>query len=502
VVARLHHNEISDFMLQDRDGGGIYMGGDGGFLRIDHNIIHGGKGYIVSGIYPDWAKNYIFDHNVLYNVWATIQITHSFKHEGINNLVIYNNTTVCTNNDGFTHGPFNFVCSGGKEGVILKNNIGWVYEPPEANNYRFWSDQNTFDDIQKSHSLTGVNPQLVNYPFNFQLQPSSPAIDAGEPMDTVILEGVKIPPFNDPVNGTMDIGAYEFGLPAFNVGSSLDTIDGSFIEIHAAGETGKESLILMIKDNPVAVFDSIGGSIPDDEFQVFTYQASSKIHPEMVKTWFANYNEVNNQIRIDKIIIDGVDYQTEDMISSCTSENTEFLSCNGYIHYKIKPLYTITIVAENGTVTMDPPGGAYNEGTQVTLTAVPDEGYEFASWSGDASGVTSPKVINVKNDRTIHANFQLSTSVNAEELSDGSVRLYPNPFNGNELHINLDNRWDKNVTISIVDMHGRLIDIMESSVSNGHIVLKSHVMSSMKKGVYSVRVKDKNNICNSMLIIK
>ncbi len=502
IVARLHHNEISDFMLQDRDGGGIYIGGDGGFLRIDHNIIHDGKGYIVSGIYPDWAINYIYDHNILYNVWATFQITHSHKKEGINNLVIYNNTAVCTNNDNFTHGPFNFVCSGPKEGVIIKNNIGWVYEPPKANNYKFWSDENTFDEIVRSHNLFDVDPGLVNYPQNFQLQSSSPAIDAGEPMDTVVLAGVKIPPFNDPVNGVMDIGAYEYGIPPFSAGSSLDTVSGSFIEIFAAGETGLESMTLMIKDNPVFIFDSIGGNLQDGDFQLLTYQARKKINPEMVKTWFANYNEVNSQIRIDKIIIDGVEYQTEDMISSCTSENTEILACDGYFHYKEKPLYTITIVADGGTVTMEPPGGAYNEGTRVTLTAVPDEGYEFVSWSGDASGVTSPKIINVKNDRTIHANFQVSTFVNSGKSNSESITVFPNPFNGSELNIKLNDSWDENVVLSIVDMHGRVIDTISLSVYSGHIVWHSGSWNKLNKGVFLIRIRDKNKVANSMLIVK
>ena len=502
IIARVHHNEISDFMIQDRDGGGIYMGGDGGFLRIDHNIIHGGKGYIVSGIYPDWGKNYIYDHNVLYNVWATFQITHSFKNEGINNLIIYNNTTVCTNNDKFSNGPFNFVCSGEKEGVILKNNIGWVYKPPQASNYKVWNDDATFDDIVKSHNLFDVDPQLDNYPINFHLQSSSPAIDAGEPMDTVILDGVKIPPFNDPVNGPMDIGAYEYGLQPFYTGSSLDTASGSFIEIFAAGETGLEAITLMINDNPVAIFDSIGGNMQNDDFQVLTHQAHGKIYPGMVKTWFANYKDTNGQIRIDKIKIDGVEYQTEDMVCSCTSENTEFLTCSGYFHYREKPLYTVTIIAENGTVTMDPPGGAYNEGTQVTLTAIPDEGYEFVSWTGDASGVTSPKVINVKNDRTITVNFQVSTAVSHKELSSGHVIIYPNPFNGNELNIKLHESWGDNVVVTIVDMQGRLIDQMETSVTNAHVLWVSHSLNTLKKGVYYLKIDDENRTHNSILMVK
>ncbi|MEP0842459.1 MAG: hypothetical protein HRF43_07075 [Phycisphaerae bacterium] len=45
----------------------------------------------------------------------------------------------------------------------------------------------------------------------------------------------------------------------------------------------------------------------------------------------------------------------------------------------------VAIVGE-GQVSMDPPGGTYNQGTMVTLTAVPATGWRFDSWSGSASG--------------------------------------------------------------------------------------------------------------------
>ncbi|MDD4986133.1 MAG: InlB B-repeat-containing protein, partial [Dehalococcoidales bacterium] len=66
---------------------------------------------------------------------------------------------------------------------------------------------------------------------------------------------------------------------------------------------------------------------------------------------------------------------------------------------------------------ISPVRGNYRDGSPVMLTATPSEGYQFDSWSGDASG-TSPKVtITMDGDKNITANFDtisytLSTSVN------------------------------------------------------------------------------------------
>ena len=499
IVARVHHNEISDFMLQDKDGGGIYMGGDGKFLRIDHNIIHDGKGYIVSGIYPDWGKNYIFDHNVLYNTWANFQFTHSYDKAGINNFVVYNNTTICTNNDGFVHGPFNFVCSGGKEGVILKNNIGWVYTPPAAPSYRAWSDRGTFDEITRSHNLFETDPMLRNYPYDFQLQAGSPAIDAGEPMDTVELAGVKIPPFNDPVVGTMDIGAYEYGLAPFEAGSSLDTAAGSKIEIYAAGKSGAEKMIMMFMDNPVAVYDSVAGNASSGEFIKFTYNANGEIAPEIIKIWFANPSG-ENELRIDKIIIDDIVYQSEDVFCSCTPENTEYLSCKGYFHYRPKNVYTINIIAENGSVSMDPPGGTYNEGTFVSLTAVPDEGFIFTGWSGDISGTTNPKTINLKENRTITANFETDPYISIYNSEYKDLKVFPNPVNENSVQVETDNSWDDMITLSLFDARGRLL-IRDKFKSNATCVVPFQ-NGDIPPGFYTLRIEDAVKIKYVKLIKK
>jgi len=50
------------------------------------------------------------------------------------------------------------------------------------------------------------------------------------------------------------------------------------------------------------------------------------------------------------------------------------------------PTYQLTVSSlSGGTVTMDPSGGAYSEGTAVTLTAEPDSGFAFTRWENTAS---------------------------------------------------------------------------------------------------------------------
>lgn len=74
------------------------------------------------------------------------------------------------------------------------------------------------------------------------------------------------------------------------------------------------------------------------------------------------------------------------------------------------PTYTITIDPEPtlGSITLDPADGPYNEGTEVTVTAVPDTDYSLVEWSGDLSGSTNPETLTMDEDKTISATFVYS----------------------------------------------------------------------------------------------
>jgi PKD repeat protein len=73
--------------------------------------------------------------------------------------------------------------------------------------------------------------------------------------------------------------------------------------------------------------------------------------------------------------------------------------------------YTLTTnTVGQGSVTLDPPGGTYNEDTVVTLTANPSSGWQFDDWSGDLSGSTNPTTITMNANKTVTANFSESGS--------------------------------------------------------------------------------------------
>jgi len=62
-------------------------------------------------------------------------------------------------------------------------------------------------------------------------------------------------------------------------------------------------------------------------------------------------------------------------------------------------------VLGQGTVALDPPGGAYPPGFFVVLEANPAEGWRFAGWSGDLAGGDNPAVLVMDRDKAVLATF-------------------------------------------------------------------------------------------------
>ena len=69
------------------------------------------------------------------------------------------------------------------------------------------------------------------------------------------------------------------------------------------------------------------------------------------------------------------------------------------------PGYTLTVTSAHGTVTKSPDDTYYHYGEIVQLTAVPDTGWSFVNWSGDASGSTNPVNVTINGNKSVTANY-------------------------------------------------------------------------------------------------
>ena len=81
--------------------------------------------------------------------------------------------------------------------------------------------------------------------------------------------------------------------------------------------------------------------------------------------------------------------------------------------------FTLTVTAgEGGTVSTE--GGTYDEGTEVTITATPAEGYEFVGWEGNDSNSDS-LTITVNSETTLQAIFSQAFSLEINQGEGGSI---------------------------------------------------------------------------------
>jgi hypothetical protein len=68
--------------------------------------------------------------------------------------------------------------------------------------------------------------------------------------------------------------------------------------------------------------------------------------------------------------------------------------------------YTLTVdEVGQGSVTLNPPGGAYDAGTVVTMTATGFVDWVFCGWSGALTGVENPAAITMNSNKNVTATF-------------------------------------------------------------------------------------------------
>ncbi|MGM0461536.1 MAG: InlB B-repeat-containing protein [Fibrobacterota bacterium] len=96
------------------------------------------------------------------------------------------------------------------------------------------------------------------------------------------------------------------------------------------------------------------------------------------------------------------------------------------IEYMAEDLYNLSISGENGSVSTDPEGTEFAEGTEVELTAEANSAHEFSHWSGDVSGSENPVTLTMDSDKEVTAHFEEVTTYTIDITAEnGAVDIDP-----------------------------------------------------------------------------
>ncbi|TWU01330.1 carbohydrate-binding domain-containing protein [Stieleria varia] len=227
-----------------------------------------------------------------------------------------------------------------------------------------WDDVSTNEQTYTYQASETITPDRVRVAFTNDLYDEAAGIDRNLNVDKIQIDGTT---FESEGPNVFSTGSWLPGdgiTPGFGRSDTLNS-DGYFqygnvdldpspdpgsIVIFAAGTTGTETLELQIDGTTVATFESIGGDEDSGSFQRLDYQAAGAISASQVRVVFVNdlYDEaagVDRNLVVDKIAIDGVEYETEapDVFSTGTwlpadgivpgFRQSETLHSNGYFQY-------------------------------------------------------------------------------------------------------------------------------------------------------------------------
>ena len=97
---------------------------------------------------------------------------------------------------------------------------------------------------------------------------------------------------------------------------------------------------------------------------------------------------------------------------------------------EVAALYTLTVTADNGSVTVNPIENAYHDGDIVELIPKPDTGYSFAGWSGDVHSKSLALNLTMDGNKTVTADFSPWTAPLGIPMPDFGILETPRMYEG------------------------------------------------------------------------
>ncbi|MBI9071475.1 MAG: T9SS type A sorting domain-containing protein [Melioribacteraceae bacterium] len=165
------------------------------------------------------------------------------------------------------------------------------------------------------------------------------------------------------------------------------------------------------------------------------------------------------------------------------------------------------VIDGNGNVEFSPErkGLTFPSGTSVTVTAVPDSGYQFIEWLGDLTGTDNPATITATGKTDITAVFELATDVDDYTSIPVEYSLnqnYPNPFNPSTT-ISFSIKETGFTSLVIYDVLGREVTLLLNKEMNTGNYKINFNANSLSSGIYYYQIKSNDFIeTKKMMLLK
>jgi gliding motility-associated-like protein len=225
----------------------------------------------------------------------------------------------------------------------------------------------------------------------------------------------------------------------------LRTVDNAIGEKFIfRGTPGKNyCLATVVKDNVnnsirVSEEDVICFNTPEDEInisKVFTLQSAVSGQGQISILPSGTVFNESEEVQIEALPAEGwVFVRWEGDISSTQPSINLVMDNNKFIRAIFiegdLPVFAVNTSTEgSGTISLNPEGGQYESGAEVTLTANPASGWEFVAWEGDAESSDATITLTIDTDKNLKAKFVQILSVALEgksltcqDASDGTIK--------------------------------------------------------------------------------
>lgn len=148
------------------------------------------------------------------------------------------------------------------------------------------------------------------------------------------------------------------------------------------------------------------------------------------------------------------------------------------MEFKAREDATVLNVAltQEGEGLLNYKSGTCFPGRELSLVAIPDEGWEFTGWTGDVTSNSNPLEVTVETDLNIKATFSKTLSID-EVVFNKKTTVFPNPSETGIFKLSSEETWEVYAIsgAKILSGKGDQIDL-----------------SNFKEGVYLLKIKNKS----------